>query len=99
MSNRVFLGFSVLLIACHLTSATIFDPLNLSCKCVRVTSTFIRPAKYARVELFPAGVACKKMEIIITLKNKQKVCVDPGAKWVNNLLNMIENVNGRQRFP
>ncbi|XP_070805222.1 C-X-C motif chemokine 13 [Pituophis catenifer annectens] len=97
MSIRVFLGLSVLLIACHLTGATIFDTLNLSCKCARVTSTFIRPAKYARVELFPPGVACRNMEIIITLKNKHKVCVDPKAKWVNNLLNMMENVNGRQR--
>uniref|UniRef100_A0A670ZUU6 Chemokine interleukin-8-like domain-containing protein n=1 Tax=Pseudonaja textilis TaxID=8673 RepID=A0A670ZUU6_PSETE len=44
---------------------SIFDPLNLSCKCVKVTSTFIRPVKYAKVEIFPGGVACRKMEIII----------------------------------
>ncbi|XP_032079521.1 C-X-C motif chemokine 13 [Thamnophis elegans] len=97
MSFRVFLGLSVMLIACHLTGATIFDPLNLSCKCARVTSTFIRPARYARVEIFPAGIACKKLEIILTLKNKQKICLDSKAKWVNNLLSMMENVNGRQR--
>uniref|UniRef100_A0A8C5WZA4 Uncharacterized protein n=1 Tax=Laticauda laticaudata TaxID=8630 RepID=A0A8C5WZA4_LATLA len=34
------------------------------CKCVKVTSIFIRPVKYARVEIFPGGVACRKMEII-----------------------------------
>ncbi|KAK9398641.1 interleukin-8-like [Crotalus adamanteus] len=99
MSNRVFLMLSVLLIACHITGATIFDPLNLSCKCARVTSNFIRPAKYARVEIIPAGIACKKMEIIITLKNKQKVCLDPRARWVNNLLKMMENANGVQLSP
>ncbi|XP_026572931.1 interleukin-8-like [Pseudonaja textilis] len=94
MNNRVFLGLSVLLIACHLTGATIFDPLNLSCKCVKVTSTFIRPVKYAKVEIFPGGVACRKMEIIITLKSNRKVCIDPKASWVNSLLNMMEKVNG-----
>ncbi|XP_070612641.1 alveolar macrophage chemotactic factor-like [Erythrolamprus reginae] len=98
MSCRVFLGFSLLLIACHLTGATIFDPANLSCKCHRVTSAFIRPAKYARVEIFPAGVSCRKMEIIITLKNNShKVCIDPKAKWVEKLLTMMGNVNGPQR--
>uniref|UniRef100_A0A8C6Y8S7 Chemokine interleukin-8-like domain-containing protein n=1 Tax=Naja naja TaxID=35670 RepID=A0A8C6Y8S7_NAJNA len=44
---------------------SIFDPMNLSCKCVKVRSTFIRPMKYAKVEIIPAGVACRKMEIII----------------------------------
>ncbi|XP_063166355.1 C-X-C motif chemokine 13 [Candoia aspera] len=96
MSNRVFIVLSVLVIACHITGAIIFDQLNLSCKCARVRSTFIRPSKYARVEIFPSGVACKRMEIIITLKNKDKVCVDPRAKWVNNLMKLMENVNGIQ---
>ncbi|KAM3832125.1 C-X-C motif chemokine 13 [Vipera latastei] len=99
MSNRVFLGLSVLLIACHIAGASIFDPLNLSCKCARVTSSFIRPAKYAKVEILPPGVACKRMEIIITLKNNHKVCIDSKAKWVNNLLNMMGNMYGIRLSP
>ncbi|XP_025028423.1 interleukin-8-like [Python bivittatus] len=93
MSNRVFLVLSVLVIACHITGATIFDPLNLSCRCSRVTRTFIRPSKYASVELFPSGVACRKMEIIITLKNNHKVCVDPKAKWLSDLMKMMGSEN------
>ncbi|XP_042325329.1 interleukin-8-like [Sceloporus undulatus] len=85
----------VLFLACHITVANIFDPtISLSCKCSRVTYRFIHPNKYARVEIFPAGITCKNMEIIITLKRgNNKVCIDPQSRWVKNLVKVMENTN------
>ncbi|XP_008110346.1 interleukin-8 [Anolis carolinensis] len=84
----------VLLLALHITAASIFDPtVNESCKCLRVRSEFINPTKFARVEILPAGILCQRMEIIITLKGNRKVCVNPESKWVQVLVKLIQNTN------
>nr|XP_020660874.1 interleukin-8-like [Pogona vitticeps] len=95
MGAKHLVFFWALCLACHITVANIFEPVHLGCKCLRVTSQFIRLAKYERVEIFPAGLACKKMEIIITLKDGAKVCVSPTARWVQNLLRMLHERNER----
>ncbi|XP_062991936.1 interleukin-8-like [Elgaria multicarinata webbii] len=91
-SHRRIVVFA-LFIAIHISVASIFVPVNLSCKCRKTTSKFVRPKDYESVEIFPAGVACTKMQIIITLKNQMKKCVDPEAKWVKNLVRIMEREN------
>ncbi|XP_072108010.1 interleukin-8-like [Mobula birostris] len=52
------------------------------CKCIRTTSAVIHPKLMHSLRYIPNGPHCEATEIIITLKNKKKVCVDPGAKWL-----------------
>nr|XP_060632213.1 C-X-C motif chemokine 10-like [Anolis sagrei ordinatus] len=92
-SCHLILG--VLLLVFHITVASIFDStVNESCKCLRVRSELINPAKFARVEILPAGIICPRMEIIITLKKgNRKVCINPESKWVQVLVKLMQNTN------
>ncbi|XP_078267319.1 interleukin-8-like [Rhinoraja longicauda] len=57
------------------------------CRCIRATSAFIRPRFILRLAYIPPGSHCETTEIIITLKNKKRVCVDPDAKWLQAFIN------------
>ncbi|XP_061440790.1 C-X-C motif chemokine 13-like isoform X2 [Rhineura floridana] len=69
----------------------IFEPL-LGCRCAREKSSFIPSSRYASVSVYPPGSVCKRMEIIIMLKNGTKVCVDPKANWVQHLVEIIRSM-------
>ncbi|XP_072920088.1 interleukin-8-like [Hemitrygon akajei] len=56
------------------------------CKCIRTTSAVIHPKLIKSLRYIPSGAHCEAIEIIITLKNRKKVCVDPGAKWLHVLI-------------
>ncbi|XP_053336627.1 interleukin-8-like [Clarias gariepinus] len=60
------------------------------CRCLVTTDTYINPRLYQRIEIIPVGPSCRHTEIIITLKNTNKVvCVDPEALWVQQFLNRV----------
>ncbi|XP_069778991.1 interleukin-8-like [Narcine bancroftii] len=56
------------------------------CQCIRTSSSFIRPKFIQRLTYTPGGFHCERTEIVVTLKNKMRVCVDPDAKWVEILI-------------
>ncbi|XP_015276655.1 PREDICTED: interleukin-8-like [Gekko japonicus] len=87
-----------LLVGCHTSTAAIFDPDGLNCRCNRVTSAFIHPSKYASIKITLPGITCRRTEIIIKLKKTEKfVCIDPEAKWVKNVLAAIKHRNSPQK--
>ncbi|NXK94995.1 IL8 protein, partial [Formicarius rufipectus] len=59
---------------------------NLSCRCRKTTRRLIRPEKYSSVEVWPVGSSCRRLEVVITLKTLERVCVDPNIPWVKKLL-------------
>ncbi|NWW14314.1 CXCL5 protein, partial [Oreocharis arfaki] len=59
---------------------------NLSCRCLKSTRDFISPNRYSSVEVWPVGSSCRRLEVVIKLKNLKRVCVDPDASWVKKLL-------------
>ncbi|NXA89512.1 IL8 protein, partial [Melanocharis versteri] len=65
---------------------------NLSCRCLKSTRTFIHPEKYSSVEVRPVGSGCRRLEVVIKLKNLTRVCVDPGALWVKKLLHDLPHL-------
>nr|XP_056711934.1 growth-regulated alpha protein-like [Euleptes europaea] len=75
-----------LLVLYNTSTAAIFDPEDLSCRCRRVTSSFIHPTRYSKVKIILPGISCRRTEIIITLKSRKTLCVNPEAKWVQALL-------------
>ncbi|NXS75060.1 IL8 protein, partial [Pandion haliaetus] len=65
---------------------------NLSCRCAKTTRAFITPRKYSSVEVRPAGSSCWRLEVVIRLKSREKVCVDPDTPWVKKLLQDLPNL-------
>ncbi|XP_060688221.1 interleukin-8-like [Hemiscyllium ocellatum] len=59
------------------------------CKCTAVISHFISPRKYQHIDIFPQGSFCRKVEIIITLKDGKKVCVNPKSNWVKKVIYLM----------
>ncbi|XP_053556741.1 interleukin-8 [Bombina bombina] len=62
---------------------------DLRCQCINKHSNFIHPRLIQNVELIPNGPHCANVEVIITLKTGQVVCVDPSATWVQKIINKI----------
>ncbi|KAG8454261.1 hypothetical protein GDO86_000777 [Hymenochirus boettgeri] len=56
------------------------------CKCLKQTNSAIRPNQLTRVEFFPPGRTCPKLECLVTLKNGSIVCVNPKAEWLKRLV-------------
>ncbi|NWX89821.1 CXL13 protein, partial [Nothoprocta ornata] len=65
---------------------------NLSCRCAKTTSSFIAPRLYESVEVRPAGSSCRRQEVIIVLKTRKRVCVQPNTLWVKKLLQDLPSV-------
>ncbi|KAI7812721.1 C-X-C motif chemokine 13 [Triplophysa rosa] len=62
---------------------------NNKCRCITTTTSIIPPRLFKRIEILPQGAHCRQTEIVITKKNNQIVCVDPDAKWINNVLSKV----------
>ncbi|XP_043552440.1 interleukin-8-like [Chiloscyllium plagiosum] len=59
------------------------------CRCAAVIARFISPKKYQHIDIYPQGSFCRKVEIIITLKDGMKVCVNPKSNWVKKVINLM----------
>ncbi|XP_078065245.1 interleukin-8-like [Mustelus asterias] len=66
--------------------------MNLRCQCIKTHSKFIHHKFINNVEIIPKGPHCANIEIIITVKNAKRVCLQPEALWVKKLIGkMIKN--------
>ncbi|XP_042323032.1 growth-regulated alpha protein-like [Sceloporus undulatus] len=59
------------------------------CKCLKQTSSAFSPKKIKSIQVIPHGIHCQRTEIILTLKNKRKICVHPNAPWVQEVLKKV----------
>uniref|UniRef100_A0A672KAR1 Chemokine interleukin-8-like domain-containing protein n=1 Tax=Sinocyclocheilus grahami TaxID=75366 RepID=A0A672KAR1_SINGR len=59
------------------------------CQCVTTTSSIIPSRVFQRIEIVPPGAHCRKTEILITKKDKKRVCIDPEARWINNVISKV----------
>ncbi|PIO39421.1 Interleukin-8 [Aquarana catesbeiana] len=62
---------------------------ELRCQCVKLETKQISTKIMANIEVIPSGPHCKNVEVIITLKDGNKVCVDPSASWVERIIKLI----------
>ncbi|XP_030048001.1 platelet basic protein [Microcaecilia unicolor] len=63
--------------------------MELRCQCIKTESNFIHPHNIQIVELYPSGAQCANVEVIATLKDGQRVCLDPSAPWVRKIIQKI----------
>ncbi|KAF6371609.1 C-X-C motif chemokine ligand 13 [Rhinolophus ferrumequinum] len=65
---------------------------NLKCQCKQTSSSYIRPRLISTIHIRPRGNGCPNKEIILTLKNKSTICVDPSSDWAKRVIKL-----GRKR--
>ncbi|XP_038648972.1 interleukin-8-like [Scyliorhinus canicula] len=56
------------------------------CLCPRTSSIPINPRYIKSLKYIPKGPHCETLEIIITMKNRSRVCVNPDADWVKIII-------------
>ncbi|XP_013868728.1 C-X-C motif chemokine 2 [Austrofundulus limnaeus] len=78
--------FAALLVFLTIHEASSVNPrLNLRCQCIKKEK---KPIGYhiSTLKVNPANSHCMDIELIATLKNGLKVCLDPEAPWVKKVL-------------
>uniref|UniRef100_A0A8C3S2I1 Chemokine interleukin-8-like domain-containing protein n=1 Tax=Chelydra serpentina TaxID=8475 RepID=A0A8C3S2I1_CHESE len=62
---------------------------ELRCQCLQTEAGRIPLQRIARVQRIPEGPHCGVPEVIATMKNGEKVCLEPTAPWVKLMVNRI----------
>ncbi|XP_058403305.1 C-X-C motif chemokine 13 isoform X2 [Diceros bicornis minor] len=63
---------------------------NLKCKCIRETVPLFPFRIVDRIQITAPGNGCPNPEIILWLKNKSVVCLNPKAKKTQTLMKVLK---------
>ncbi|XP_034527588.1 C-X-C motif chemokine 6 isoform X3 [Ailuropoda melanoleuca] len=66
---------------------------ELRCMCL-TTTPGIHPRMITKMQVVAAGPQCSKVEVVATLKNGKKVCLDPEAPQIKKIVQKILESNG-----
>ncbi|XP_058038092.1 interleukin-8-like [Ahaetulla prasina] len=85
-------------LALFLISATVTEGaslasvgLELRCQCIETYSNPSLRGHIASVNLIKSGPHCSNIQVIATLKDGRRVCLDPTAIWVKKVItNLLE---------
>uniref|UniRef100_A0A2K5I2L6 C-X-C motif chemokine n=1 Tax=Colobus angolensis palliatus TaxID=336983 RepID=A0A2K5I2L6_COLAP len=61
---------------------------ELRCTCLHFTPR-INPKTIGKLQVFPVGPQCSKVEVIASLKNGKQVCLDPEAPFLKRSIQKI----------
>uniref|UniRef100_G3U7A1 Multifunctional fusion protein n=1 Tax=Loxodonta africana TaxID=9785 RepID=G3U7A1_LOXAF len=61
---------------------------DLRCLCVSTTST-VHPKHVISLEVIKAGLHCPKAQLIATLKNGRKICLDQQARLYKKIIKKL----------
>ncbi|XP_006059529.2 C-X-C motif chemokine 13 [Bubalus kerabau] len=62
---------------------------NLKCKCLRETVIFSSFNLIEKLQIIPRGRGCPNTEIIVWMKNKLVICLNPQAKQTKTLMKAL----------
>uniref|UniRef100_UPI00398EE882 interleukin-8-like n=1 Tax=Pristiophorus japonicus TaxID=55135 RepID=UPI00398EE882 len=94
--NRAATVTMVILLLFAITAQGIPVPgIHGRCKCIQSTSRIINPKYMKSMKYIPRGSHCVTSEIIVIMKNGNKFCVNPDAKWVKII---IKAKKGTRRY-
>uniref|UniRef100_UPI00398E8C89 interleukin-8-like n=1 Tax=Pristiophorus japonicus TaxID=55135 RepID=UPI00398E8C89 len=63
--------------------------INMRCQCIKTSSKFIHPKFMEDIEIIPSGPHCGNVEIIATLQDSNRVCLNPTSAWVKIIIDRI----------
>ncbi|XP_018585702.1 interleukin-8-like [Scleropages formosus] len=66
------------------------------CLCHGYEARVIPPRSLRSIEILPRGPHCKATEVIASLVQGHKVCLDPTAAWVKRLIRLVLEKQKRQ---
>ncbi|XP_051955251.1 C-X-C motif chemokine 3-like [Xyrauchen texanus] len=89
MSLRTYLLLAAVAVCCFSTLLAVSMEGFNKCHCLITTDHIIPSRFFKRIEILPPGAHCRKTEILITKKDNKTVCVDPKAKWFNNIVSKV----------
>ncbi|KAL6490932.1 hypothetical protein MHYP_G00012770 [Metynnis hypsauchen] len=91
------------LVASSLLFTSAMQPLgrgyNSQCMCLQLESRVIPPHSLRSVEIYPKGPHCKNAEVIASLVNGQRICLNTRTTWVKKLINFIEKKENETKKP
>ncbi|XP_036160158.1 C-X-C motif chemokine 13 [Myotis myotis] len=66
----------------------VLETLNTSskCRCMKSVSFVKRRSMITQIAAYMPGDGCPHMEVIVWLKNRSILCLNPKSKWTQNLL-------------
>ncbi|XP_048220580.1 C-X-C motif chemokine 10 [Perognathus longimembris pacificus] len=59
---------------------------TVRCRCIDVSRRPVHPKTLEEVEIIPQSLSCPHVEIIATMKNGKKQCLNPESKATKKLL-------------
>ncbi|XP_067871954.1 interleukin-8-like [Heterodontus francisci] len=85
--NRATTVTILILLLCAIAAQGIPIPGTQGrCQCPQTSSKIIPPKLIQNLKFIPKGSHCETLEIIVTLKTGNKLCVSPDAKWVKIII-------------
>ncbi|XP_071340075.1 interleukin-8 [Trachinotus anak] len=88
MMPKPLLVLAALTLCCCIT--TLHASSRSGCKCIRTTSQAIPLQAIKKIEVLPITGRCRYTEIIVTVKNNFRVCVEPSVTWINRVLSNLQ---------
>ncbi|XP_078405882.1 interleukin-8-like isoform X2 [Cetorhinus maximus] len=83
--NRTTTIMIVILLLCAITTqGTPISGSQGRCQCPQTTP--INPRHIKSLNYIPKGSHCETLEIIVTMKNGNRLCVSPDAGWVKIII-------------
>ncbi|XP_040273871.1 growth-regulated alpha protein-like [Bufo bufo] len=72
------------------------ESADLRCQCINTVRVLkpIDKKQVMKLELFNSGPHCSRAEVILTLKNGYKSCLNPEVKWVKRMVDNILKKKG-----
>ncbi|XP_043828591.1 interleukin-8-like [Dromiciops gliroides] len=92
MTSKLLGAFlAIFLVSVALNEAAVM-PRTLSelrCQCIKTHSTRFHPKLIKELRMIDSGPHCQNTEIIVTLQDNRKLCLDPQEKWVQKILQVF----------
>ncbi|XP_062874197.1 C-X-C motif chemokine 10 isoform X2 [Trichomycterus rosablanca] len=77
------------LLCCFATIFAFPERMVQHCLCLKTTNVKMNMRQFQSIEILPARGSCPRTEVIITRKDKSKVCVNPKAKWIQEIIDEL----------
>ncbi|KAM4855004.1 C-X-C motif chemokine 10 [Thomomys bottae] len=66
------------------------------CSCITISTGPIKAKSFKKLEIIPESQSCQRVEIIATMKNGEKRCLNPESKAIKNLLKTISKERSKR---
>uniref|UniRef100_A0A3B5QZZ0 C-X-C motif chemokine n=1 Tax=Xiphophorus maculatus TaxID=8083 RepID=A0A3B5QZZ0_XIPMA len=80
------------LCSCRIIAATLLeknDTRIMRCKCIKTISA-VRTRLIADAKVYKPGPSCSLQEVIVILKDKTQLCLDPAGRQAQDIIRILE---------